>query len=75
MKSLMSSSGMMTNMVLITIVLGMVMGHDVEITPSTSGAYTKAMHMILAVFTFLCFLATFVSAKSIDSPPPVDTLQ
>jgi EmrB/QacA subfamily drug resistance transporter len=75
MNSLMRSSGMMTSMVLITIVLGMVMGHDVEITPSTSGAYTKAMHMILAVFTFLCFLATFVSAKSIDSPPPVDTLQ
>ncbi len=66
MNSLMRSSGMMSSMVLITIVLGLVMGHDVEITPATSAAYTKAMHMILAVFTFLCFLATVVSAKSFD---------
>jgi len=55
-------------MVLITIVLGLVMGHDVEITPAASAAYTQAMHMILAIFTFLCLLATFVSVKSIDSP-------
>lgn len=66
MNSLMRASGMMSSMVLITVVLGIYMGHDVEITPTTSGAYTQAMQIILAIFTSLCLLATLAAAKSKD---------
>lgn len=75
MNSLMRSSGMMSSMVLITIVLGMVMGHDVEITPATSAAYTEAMQMILAIFTCLCLLATLASARSVDASHAHDSRQ
>ena len=64
MNSLMRASGMMSSMVLITVVLGIYMGHDVEITPATSGAYTQAMQIILAIFTCLCLLATLAAAQS-----------
>jgi hypothetical protein len=64
MNSLMRASGMMSSMVLITVVLGIYMGHDVEITPATSGAYTQAMQIILTIFTCLCLLATLAAAQS-----------